>query len=72
MPRDFNDTFSLRLGNAHWFHPDLEVGGSVTYDSNAIPDATMDASIIDMDKLVFQAGATYALRSDLFGVDYSL
>ena len=65
VQRDFTDTFSVRVGGSHRFHADLEVGGSVTYDSNAIPDATLDASIIDMNKLVFQAGANYAVTREL-------
>jgi long-chain fatty acid transport protein len=59
IPRNWKDTFGVRAGASWWAGPALEVMGGLSYDSNAVPDTTMDASIIDMDKLVGSAGVRW-------------
>jgi len=59
LPRNYEDAFGVRAGFSYWFSPDLEllVGGG--YDSNAVPDATIDASLMDMDKFTASLGVDY-------------
>lgn len=59
IPRSWKDTFGVRAGASFWASPALEVMGGLSYDSNAVPDMTMDASIIDMDKMVGSAGVRW-------------
>ncbi len=70
--RDFQDTYGVRVGGSYFPNRRLELAGSVTYDSNAIPDDTLDAAIIDMDKLVFQAEGRQLLLDDHFEVSLAV
>lgn len=59
IPRNWNDTFGIRAGGSWYAMPTLELMGGLSYDSNAVPDATIDASVIDMDKIVGSAGVRW-------------
>jgi long-chain fatty acid transport protein len=61
IKRDWRDTFGVRGGGSYWLNPQLEVGASIGYDSNAVPDATLDSSLMDMDKVLANATVSYAL-----------
>jgi long-chain fatty acid transport protein len=56
IPRDWNDTFGVRAGGSYWVKGDLEAFGGVGFDSNAVPDETLDAGLMDMNKIVTSAG----------------
>lgn len=71
LRRDWNDTFGVRAGASWWANPGFEIGGSLSYDSNAVPDETMDPALMDMDKLIANATARYRL-SDTLAVSGSL
>lgn len=59
LSRNWNDAFGIRVGGSYWFAPDLElqIGGS--YDSNAVPDETIDAALMDMNKFSATLGVNY-------------
>lgn len=59
IPRAWKDTFGLRVGASHELSETLEVNGGLLYDSNAVPDRTMDPALMDMDKLIPQLGLRY-------------
>ncbi len=60
LPRNWKDTFGVRAGG-RWFATDaFEVNGGLSYDSNAVPDETMDPSLFDMNKVIGQAGVAWA------------
>jgi len=61
--RDWNDTFGVRGGFSYWTKPDrsLEIFGGLGYDSNAVPDATLEVSVPDSDRLAASAGLRFAL-----------
>ena len=65
LPRDWTDTFSAKVGAGYHVSDKVEVGGSVTYDSNAVPDETMDPSLFDMDKVIVQLGGDVGLGDKL-------
>lgn len=59
--RSWEDTWGLRLGASYWLMDgDLEVIGGAGYDSNAIPDETLEPALQDYDKFTASAGARYA------------
>lgn len=60
IPREWDDSFGVRVGASWWFTPDLEVNGGVNFDSNAVPDRTIDASLLDQNKLIAIAGVRWA------------
>jgi long-chain fatty acid transport protein len=56
IPRDWNDTFGVRAGGSYWVKGGLEAFGGVGFDSNAVPDETLEAGLMDMNKIVSSAG----------------
>ncbi len=65
IPRRWDDTFGVRAGGSYWFTPELEVNGGLNYDSNAVPDETIDVSLLDQNKLIALAGVRWAVLQQL-------
>ncbi|QED26621.1 hypothetical protein FRD01_05045 [Microvenator marinus] len=59
LPRNYTDSFGVRAGFSYWFSADLEMLLGGGYDSNAVPDETIDASLMDMDKFTASLGVDY-------------
>lgn len=76
IPRNWHDTFGVRAGVGQKVGETVEVAGSVSYDSSAVPDETMDPSLFDMNKVILQLGAnadlgeTFRLTATLGQVIY--
>jgi long-chain fatty acid transport protein len=66
IDRSFHDTWSVRLG-AEYAPPlgqrPLTVRAGVAYEPSAVPDETLTAMTVDLDKLIVGVGAGYALGS---------
>jgi len=65
IPRDLNDTFGLRLGGSWWVRPEIEAFAGISYDSNAVPDETLESSLMDADKGLFSIGSRMQLLDKL-------
>jgi long-chain fatty acid transport protein len=61
IPRNWKDAFGARAGGSYWVNPDLELFLGAGYDGNAVPDSTVDASLIDMPKYTASIGGGYDL-----------
>jgi len=59
LVRNWKDTFGLRVGGSYYPSENLEINAGLLYDSNAVPDNTLDPALIDMDKLIPQLGVKY-------------
>jgi long-chain fatty acid transport protein len=66
LARDWNDTFGVRAGAGYALSPTMELGGSLSFDSNAVPDETMDPSLFDMNKVIAQAGGQVLVTDQVF------
>ncbi len=64
IPRQWKDTFGVRAGMSWFFTPELEVNGGVHFDTSAVPDKTIDASLLDMNKVFARAGVRWAALPD--------
>jgi long-chain fatty acid transport protein len=64
IPRQWKDTYGVRAGASYWFVPALEVNGGVAFDSAAVPDETIDASLVDQNKVFARAGIRWAAIPD--------
>src|SRR5690606_21003775 len=72
IPRNWNDTYGGRAGATYWLNPTTELTGSLAYDSNAVPDETMDPSLLDMNKGIVTLGGRFQLMDDMkLNVSYS-
>ncbi len=59
--RDWNDTVGVRASGSYFVEPDLEVFLGAGFDTNAIPDRTLDPALFDMDKVSVGLGAGYRM-----------
>ena len=57
--RDWNDTVGIRLGGSYFVSPKLELTASGNFDSNAVPDETLDAALLDQNKFLLSLGAVW-------------
>jgi long-chain fatty acid transport protein len=72
IPRDFRDTFGVRVGGSYWVTPPAELFLSASYDSNAVPDDTLEPTVIDMNKMVANGGVRYTLPGERMALMASL
>lgn len=70
VPRNYKDSFSVRVGGRYFVSDVLELIGGLTFDANAVPDANIDPSLFDMNKLIAQAGVAW--KNDRVGVSFTL
>jgi long-chain fatty acid transport protein len=66
FPRDWQDTFGLRVGGTVQVTKGLGVDAGLGWDGNAVPDETMDPALIDMNKITLSAGARYDATKTMF------
>lgn len=63
--RRWDDGFGARISGSYYFGDSLELYAGTGFDSNVIPDSTLDPSLYDMDKVSFSLGATYRASEHL-------
>jgi long-chain fatty acid transport protein len=61
LPRNWSDGVGLRVGTSWFVRPWLELMIGAGYDSNVVPDSTMDPSLMDQDKFSAALGARLAM-----------
>ncbi|KYF72673.1 hypothetical protein BE17_29845 [Sorangium cellulosum] len=72
IARRWNDTFGVRGGVSYWPKPAVELFGGVGYDSNAVPDETLDPSATDFHDVSFAVGGRFELTKQLhLGASYT-
>jgi long-chain fatty acid transport protein len=59
--RHWQDTGGVRMGMSYRVRRWLLIDGGWGYDGNAVPDSTIDASLIDMSKLDIGVGAVFTV-----------
>jgi long-chain fatty acid transport protein len=64
LPLDWTDSVALRLGGEYTASPSLIVRAGGYYDSNAVPDHTIERIYLDGDKFGVSAGASVDLGAD--------
>ena len=56
LPRDWQDAFGIRGGGSYFINPMIEVFGGLGYDSNAIPDESLDPALTDFHDISVAVG----------------
>jgi long-chain fatty acid transport protein len=59
IPRYWQDGFAVRASGSYWIKPSIELMLGVGYDSNAVPDQTLELSLPDEAKVNVTAGAIF-------------
>ena len=65
LERRWVNTWGVRAGVSYQLLASLELSGGFGYDSSAIPDATLDPALVDMDKGTLTVGAAYSIFEGL-------
>jgi long-chain fatty acid transport protein len=61
LPRFWKDAGGVRLGVSYWFIPQVEAFVGVGYDSSAVRPQTLDAALMDMNKMSATLGARWQI-----------
>ncbi|MCE9579741.1 MAG: outer membrane protein transport protein [Deltaproteobacteria bacterium] len=59
LPRNWGDNFAISVGGSYWPSSSLELSANLKYDSNAIPNETLEPALMDADKLISMVGARW-------------
>lgn len=70
LARDWGPAFGIRGGGSYWVVPEVELFVGAGYDSNAIPDRTLEPALTDFQKASLAGGARLEI-SELFGAALS-
>ncbi|MGK4001726.1 outer membrane protein transport protein [Sorangium sp. So ce1036] len=65
IARRWNDTFGVRAGVSYWPRPAIELFGGLGYDSNAVPEETLDPSATDFHDVSVAVGGRFQLAERL-------
>jgi long-chain fatty acid transport protein len=65
IPRNYNNSFGVRVGGSYWITPCVQLQGGVVYDANAVPDETIDPALMDADKVIVDVGADIGIIGEL-------
>lgn len=68
IARNWKDAGGVRVGGSYWVRPTIELYASAGYDSNAVPNRTLEPSLMDMDKLIFSLGGRVDLWNKRVGI----
>jgi len=61
LPRFWKDAGGVRAGASYWFIPQLETYVGAGFDSSAVRPQTLDAALMDMNKMSFSLGARWQI-----------
>ena len=61
LPRFWKDAGGVRLGGSYWAIPQLETYAGLGFDSSAVRPETLDAALMDMNKMSFSIGARWQI-----------
>jgi long-chain fatty acid transport protein len=59
IPRRWHNTFGVKAGASYWLSSNLELNGGASFDSSAVPDDTLDPSLMDMNKMIAGLGVVW-------------
>jgi long-chain fatty acid transport protein len=59
IQRDWHDSWGVGGGGSWWPSDHLELGANLRYDTNAIPDITLEPALMDANKLISMLAAKY-------------
>lgn len=61
LRRDWKDAFGVRLGFSYWVNSAVELLLDAGYDSNAVPDETLEPALQDYNKVAIGVGGRFRL-----------
>jgi long-chain fatty acid transport protein len=61
IPRNWKDTYGIRVGGTYWVNPGVEVFAGLGYETAAVPDSTLEPGAMDADNIGIAGGARIKL-----------
>ncbi len=65
LPKDWDDTFAIRLGVDYVVNEALTLMGGIAYDENPVPEEHIGFELPDSDAWLFSFGGKYNVNEDL-------
>ena len=65
LPRDWHDGFEVRGGGSYWLSDGFELTFGAGYDSNAVPDKSLEPAFYDTEKVTLSLGMKLELTKGL-------
>ncbi len=66
IPRNWKDTYGIRVGASYWVKPTVELFGGLGFETEAVPDSTLEPGAMDADNIGIAAGARVRLTQTLY------
>lgn len=57
--RDWKLGYGVKVSGSYYLNDRIEIGAGIGFDSNAIPDYTLDPALMDMNKIAFDLGGNF-------------
>lgn len=70
VPKDWGNGWVIRWGNEYHYSESSDLRAGFYYDMNPVPDATLDPTLPDSDRLSFQAGYGWHNEHITFDIAY--
>lgn len=72
LVRDWNLGWGIKISGSYFVNPNIELAAGLGYDSNAIPDSTLDPALMDMGKVALDLGGRFTITDWLaIGAQFS-
>lgn len=65
LRRDWQNAFGFRVAGSYWLSERVELQLDAGYDSNAIPDSTLEPALMDFDKVAIGIGGRFQVADFL-------
>lgn len=59
LVRDWKLSYGVKLSGSYYLNDRIELGAGIGYDASAMPDATVDPALMDMNKIAFDLGGNF-------------
>jgi long-chain fatty acid transport protein len=59
--RDWNDTYGVRVSVSYWIQPDVELFSGVGFETPAVPDKTLEVSVMEADNVGLALGTRFPI-----------
>lgn len=66
LPRNWNDTYGIRVGGSYWVKPEVELFAGLGYETAASPDATLEPSTMDGNNVGVAFGGRFLIWDSFY------
>jgi long-chain fatty acid transport protein len=66
IPRNWNDTYGIRVGGSYWVKPEIELFAGLGYETAASPDSTLEPGTADGNNIGVALGGRFLLWDSLY------